>query len=205
VSLDRYEPVAGSKPGTTAPKTVDTELASHDSRLTARITAKAMRWAGDRWEWQDGVAWRFAEDRETATPFTSLVPGGLTLRPEDIERPERKPEEMSYAELRRTVERKRLVGVPAGKERGELQLKIAFPFASLIMVLFGAPLAASLRRTGRGATFGLCLLLSFIFYGAIKGCQALGWNGLLPPALAAWLPNLLFAGVGGTIFLRAHE
>lgn len=197
VLLDRYDRGADRREGSPRP--------ARDPRLISRLTAKSMRWAEGRWAWQDGVARTFEKARETEAPFSLLVPEGLTLRPEDIQRPDRKPEEMSYGDLQRAVERKRLVGVSFQRDLMELQLKIAFPFASLIMVLFGAPLAASLRRTGRGTTFGFCLLLAFIFYGSIKGCQALGGNGLLAPAVAAWLPNMLFAGTGAGIFLRAHE
>ncbi|OGG56209.1 MAG: hypothetical protein A3F84_05925 [Candidatus Handelsmanbacteria bacterium RIFCSPLOWO2_12_FULL_64_10] len=213
VSLDRYEKATGPESGVQSPKsdsgfvTLDpsTSLRTGSRLLRSRITAATMRWDGEGWEWRDGVLREFDGDREVATPFASLRPDGLTLRPEDLERPDRKPEEMSHAELRRTIDRRRLSGAPARKEEVELRLKVAFPFAALVMTLFGAPLASSLRRTGRGTTFGLCLLLSFIYYGGIKGCQALGWNGLLPPALSAWLPNAVFAGVGVALFLRAHK
>jgi lipopolysaccharide export LptBFGC system permease protein LptF len=184
----------------------DSGLVTRDSqRLRSRITAATMRWDGEGWEWQDGVRREFAGDREVAIPFAAFRPEGLTLRPEDLERPDRKPDEMSYVELSRAVERRRLSGTPVLRERVELHLKVAFPFSALVMALFGAPLASSLRRTGRGTVFGICLLLSFIFYGGIKGCQALGWNGFLSPALAAWLPNAAFACLGVAIFLRAHK
>ncbi|MSS74004.1 MAG: YjgP/YjgQ family permease [Candidatus Latescibacteria bacterium] len=188
VSLDRYEKVTGP-----------------ESRLRVRVTAESMQWDGRGWEWREGVRREFEGDREVSVSFASLRPDGLTLRPEDLERPDRKPDEMSYAELRRTIDRRRLNGMPVRKEEVELRLKVIFPFAALVMTLFGAPLASSLRRAGRGTTFGLCLLLSFIYYGSIKGCQALGWNGLLSPALSAWLPNVVFACVGVVIFLRAHK
>jgi lipopolysaccharide export LptBFGC system permease protein LptF len=204
VSLDRYEQVQSPESRVESPES-DPGPWTLDSRLRSRITAATMRWDGEGWEWRDGVLREFDGDREVATPFVSLRPDGLTLRPEDLERPDRKPEEMSHAELRRTIDRRRLGGAPVQKEEVELRLKVAFPFAALVMALFGAPLAASLRRTGRGTAFGLCLLLSFIYYGSIKGCQALGWNGILLPAVAAWLPNGAFAGVGVGVFLRAHK
>lgn len=210
VSLDRYEKVTSQGSGVTGQRqktteTMDTGLATRDSRLRSRITAAMMQWDGEGWEWRDGVRREFEGDREVTVPFASLRPDGMTLRPEDLERPDRKPEEMSYAELRRTIDRRRLNGALVRKEEVELRLKVAFPFAALVMALFGAPLASSLRRAGRGTTFGLCLLLSFIYYGSIKGCQALGWNGLLSPALSAWLPNVTFACVGMVMFLRAHK
>ncbi len=211
VSLDRYEKVEGqsrfkgSKSDSGPFGFAQGKLRTQDSGLRVRVTAATMRWDGEGWEWRDGVLREFDGDREVATPFASLRPDGLTLRPEDLERPDRKPEEMGHAELRRTIDRRRLSGAPVQKEEVELRLKLAFPFAALVMTLFGAPLASSLRRTGRGTAFGLCLLLSFIYYGGIKGCQALGWNGILPPAVAAWLPNAVFAAVGVALFLRAHK
>ena len=174
-------------------------------RLQSRITARTMRWEGDRWEWQDGIGREFVGEREMTRPFVSKSPEGLTLRPEDIERPNRKPEEMSYSELSRDIDRRFLKGIQVRKERVELNLKLAFPFAPLVMVLFGAPLISSQTHSGRWAMFGICLLLSFIYYGGIRGCQALGWNGLLSPALSAWLPNGVFIVVGAFFFKRAHK
>ena len=183
VALDRYE----------------------DDRLVSRVTAETLRWNGSRWEWRNGIQRRFVGASEISEPFASGMAEDLALRPEDLERPDRKPEEMSYAELSRSIGRRRLNGMPVRKELVELHMKIAFPLAALVMALFGAPLSSSLPQTGRGATFGLCLLLSFVYYGSIRGCQALGWNGLLSPSTSAWLPNAVFACVGLVLYLRAHK
>jgi lipopolysaccharide export system permease protein len=42
-----------------------------------------------------------------------------------------------------------------------------------------------------GITLGLVLFLSY--YVLLTGCKGLGNNGILPPALGIWVPNLLAA------------
>ena len=51
---------------------------------------------------------------------------------------------------------------------------------------------------------GVCLLTSFVFYGAIQASRAMGWNGILDPVAAAWAPNAVFLAVGILMFRRAH-
>jgi lipopolysaccharide export LptBFGC system permease protein LptF len=41
------------------------------------------------------------------------------------------------------------------------------------------------------------IALALVYWGALSISAAVGAGGLLPPALAAWAPNLLF-GAGAT-------
>ena len=70
--------------------------------------------------------------------------------------------------------------------------KIAFPFASVIVVLFGVPFASTKRRGGLAIDFGVCVAVTFIYLGFIKTSDVFGYNGDLNPLLTAWLANILF-------------
>ena len=87
----------------------------------------------------------------------------------------------------------------------QLQLKIAFPFITLIMTMIGAPLAAGARRTGFALSFAAALAISFLYYGLLQVGQVLGRQGMLPPTLGAWIGNIVFAGIGIWLMLRAPK
>jgi lipopolysaccharide export system permease protein len=53
--------------------------------------------------------------------------------------------------------------------------------------------------------FGLSIFLGFAYYGFLRAGQALGYTGHVPPALAAWMGNLVFGIVGGLLFWRANR
>ncbi len=81
-----------------------------------------------------------------------------------------------------------------------LQRKYAGPFNVLVMAFIGMPLALSFGR--RGAVIALCVAVgvSSGYWAVGGGFQQLGNHGLLPPAVAAWSPPIIFAAAG-TYFL----
>jgi lipopolysaccharide export system permease protein len=81
----------------------------------------------------------------------------------------------------------------------EFHRRVALPFSCLLLGLVGAPLGALFRQKGRmsGITVGLGVFLAY--YIVLSAGKGLGENGLIPPFLAVWLPNLLTAA--GAVFL----
>jgi lipopolysaccharide export system permease protein len=81
-----------------------------------------------------------------------------------------------------------------------LQRKYVEPVSVILMAFVGMPLALSFGR--RGAIIALCVAVgvSVFYLGIAGGFQQLGNLGLLPPAVAAWAPPVIFAALG-TYFL----
>jgi lipopolysaccharide export LptBFGC system permease protein LptF len=78
----------------------------------------------------------------------------------------------------------------------------ALPFTCVVTVLLAAPLSIHFARRGSGSGIFLAVLLSvlMIFFSSIS--LALGEAALIPPALAAWLPNLCFSLLGLWLYHR---
>ncbi len=87
----------------------------------------------------------------------------------------------------------------------EYHFKLAFPFASIIMVLFGVPFAANRPRTGAALGFGIATAVTFIYLGFMKTSQVFGYNGDLNPLFTAWLANLIFLVAGIANLLRVQK
>ena len=51
---------------------------------------------------------------------------------------------------------------------------------------------------------GLCLIVTAIFFGAVFGCKHLGDHSILSPALAAWLPVIVFGPLSFVMFDAVH-
>ena len=78
----------------------------------------------------------------------------------------------------------------------------ALPFTCVVTVLLAAPLSIHFSRRGGGSGFFLAVLLSvlMIFFSSVA--LALGESALLPPLLAAWLPNICFGLLGLWLYHR---
>lgn len=77
-----------------------------------------------------------------------------------------------------------------------LQERFALPFACWVLPFVGFPLAVSIRRSGRSLGIVLAMLLCFAYWMVSLAATALAEQGLLPPVIAAWSGNAVFAITG---------
>jgi len=84
----------------------------------------------------------------------------------------------------------------------DIHARLALPWACVVMTVFAIPAGVAGGRQSAFKGILLAIALFFGFYAASIGCQLLAKRALLAPALAAWLPNLVFLGAGGVLFAR---
>jgi len=106
---------------------------------------------------------------------------------------------MNSKQLRERVQALRAQGV-GGEALGNLELnladKLALPFSALVAVLLALPLAIIFGKKGRLMGMALSVIAFFAYYMLLEAGAALGSTGRMSPYLAAWLPNIIFGGVG---------
>jgi LPS export ABC transporter permease LptG/LPS export ABC transporter permease LptF len=83
----------------------------------------------------------------------------------------------------------------------ELNKRLSYPAACLVLMLVGVPLGMASRRGGKSAGFVLTILLVFVYYFLSIIGVALARQGKLPPFAGVWLANVIF-GVCGVVLLR---
>ncbi len=84
----------------------------------------------------------------------------------------------------------------------EWHKKFAIPFACIIFVLIGAPIAVRFPRGGAGMVIAISLLIFGIYYMSLIGGESLGNKGTIPPFLGPWAPNFFFGAIGLVAALR---
>lgn len=171
--------------------------------LHRRILARIGLWKEDHWQ-LEGVTIRTFHGDSLAVSRMSRLELFVPERPRDFARERRETDEMGWLELWRWIHRQERSGADVTQHLVDLHMKFAIPVTNFITVLIGAALSTRVRRGGMAIGFGLSLLISFIYFSALRAGQALGHGGALPPPLAAWVANLLFGAIGLVLFLRAH-
>jgi lipopolysaccharide export system permease protein len=166
---------------------------------TIRVDATSAVWEKGTWVFYDGTRRVFSQNGDQVTSFERLDSGDTEPNPDELGVRKLEPDEMPYRELRSYILKLRASGRDPRRLAVQLQLKIAFPFVTIIMTLLGGALAAGARRSGFALAFTAALAVSFFYYGVIQVGQVLGRQGMLVPWLAAWISNFLFAGVGAAL------
>ena len=176
--------------------------------------AQTMQWEGDsgalnpeaqgRWILHSGTERDFEKAYQGIEFFTRHDVGRLTITPSDIEKKQRKPEEMSYTELREFIDNQERAGQNVARWLVDYYSKMSFPCACLVVVLFGVPFSAN-RRRGVAVEFGISVAVTFIYLAFMKASQVFGYNGDLNPLLTAWLANGVFLTAGIVNLVRVNK
>ncbi|MBM4168926.1 MAG: YjgP/YjgQ family permease [Ignavibacteria bacterium] len=181
--------------------------------MTRRYDAGMMQWGEERgedsvrtgWILLNGTYREFRDGGSSLEFFDHQAVGRLALTPTDIEKKQRKPDELDYGELKEFIANQANAGQEISRWLVDYHAKIAFPFASLIVVLFGVPFAAAKPRGGVALEFGVSVAVTFIYLAFMKTSQVFGYNGDLNPLLTAWLANILFLAAGIVNLMRVQK
>lgn len=169
-----------------------------------RIDASKGQWEDGGWIFYDGYLREFEDGIEKRVISFEEMPYEIPENVEDFLVKEKSPEEMNFFELQEYISKRKKAGYNIDKDLVELHLKLAVPFANFICLMLGAPLALRTVRGGAALGFGLALLLGFTLWGILAICRAYGQTGVLPPLVAAWLPVVLFGGIGVFLITRVR-
>jgi len=182
-----------------------------NGKRTREIFADEAVWQGDTWYLTKPRTIEFAPDEsikyESASERAELP---LLGSPQELMKRQKNKEEMNLAELRaRLKQLKQMKENINQKDFNELAVyynqRYALPFTCFVFSLFGIPLGVRPQRTSKSIGLGLSLVFIFIFYLFMTIGTTIGVQGSLPPAVAAWLANIFFGGVGVYMIVEASK
>lgn len=176
-------------------------------QLNRIVSVGAATWNPQTRSWLAEGAYEVQIDPSGEIQTNPLEADELDLQetPDQFKGVYRDAEHMSYQELAAEVQDLAEKGINTNDGRVELWLKIAMPFASLVMSLIAIPLASRhSRQSSAAANVGIALVVGFSYWVVLALTTSLGKGEILPPVVAAWTANALFALIG-TIFFLGSE
>jgi len=108
----------------------------------------------------------------------------------------KKPKDMTIQELSQEADKMKRSGIDPTPLITEIHGKIAMAFSCLAFILLGSSLAIITRRREKTANFGFVFLIVGAFYLLFIGAETLSLQGILPPEIAMWLPNIILMTLG---------
>ena len=113
-------------------------------------------------------------------------------------------QELTLTELRGRAATLRSQGRNYHPPLVEFHKKLAIPISCVLFTLVGVPMGSRFRKGGRGLSLAISVGFALGYYLLIVAGEGTANRGLVPEALAMWLPNLLIA-LGGCLLLMRAE
>ena len=173
--------------------------------IAQRIHAERAHWSDsmDRWIFEQG--WQRSLHGPAIAGYRTF---DVSTFPEISEAPSyfkkevKQYSEMNYEELRRYIRDLQQSGFDVVRLRVQLNKKLSFPLITLIMAVLAVPFSMSAAKKGAITGVAVAVGIAVVYTVVSRLFEAMGDLSQLPPALAAWSPDLIFALVGAYLILK---
>jgi LPS export ABC transporter permease LptF/LPS export ABC transporter permease LptG len=172
----------------------------------------AQRVHADRAHWEDSLdRWIFERGWERSLngpaiagfhTFEVSTFAELSESPSYFKKEVKQYSEMNYEELRRYIRDLQQSGFDVVRLRVQLNKKLSFPLITLIMAVLAVPFSLSAAKKGAITGIAVAVGIAVVYTVVSRLFEAMGDLSQLPPALAAWSPDLIFALVGAYMILK---
>ena len=166
-----------------------------NDRLVSKISAESAVYDTTKGSWR--LKKYFI--REYNADLTDKIRSGrqidtiIPLTVKDFYLTENTVETLTYSELNELIETQQMRGDANVKfALIEKNTRFALPFSAFILTIMGVALSSKKRRGGIGWNIGIGIALAFTYILFLRFSQMFVHTGALPPAIALWLPNVVF-------------
>ena len=179
-----------------------------DNKLISKISAETAAYDTTTGSWR--LKKYFI--REYNDDLTDKVRSGaqldtvIALTNQDFYLTEKTVETLTYSELNNLIDTQKMRGDANVKfALMEKNKRFALPFSAFILTIMGVALSSKKRRGGIGWNIGLGIALAFTYILFLKFSEMFVHAGVLPPLIALWMPNIVFAFIAAFLYRIAPK
>jgi len=170
-------------------------------KIVQRTDARRMFYKNGVWTLTEVIVRKFATDSEELEHYPTLKLN-IPEKPADFARKIPSSDEMGFFTLRKYIKKIRRSGIVPYRELTDMWMKIAYALVNLIVIMLGVPMSFKQRKASYVYGFGQSFFLAFLYLAALRAGQAFGYNGTLPPCLAAFLGDIIFGTLGAILLAK---
>ncbi|MCU0442615.1 MAG: LptF/LptG family permease [Bacteroidia bacterium] len=168
------------------------------NKLTERLFASKLKWNKEKqmWSLENYRQRLFVNGKET------LVSGMikdtvLPIKPDEFIVKTKYISSMTNPELNEYIRKEREKGsAHLSSYYVELYKRTASPFSFFVLTLLAVGVSSRKSRGGTGLHLGIGTFITFALLLSTQVFNTFGITNVLPPAIAVWLPNIIFLGIG---------
>jgi lipopolysaccharide export LptBFGC system permease protein LptF len=177
-------------------------------QLTREIGAERARWdpSVQNWVFLNGWSRDISGVVEhNVVQYQATTFRELTERPDYFLKEVKQDKQMNYIQLADYINDLQQSGFDTVKLRVQWHKKFSVPVFALIMAMLSIPFGFLIGNRGAMTGIAVSIGIAMAYWGSSQFFEQLGDVSLLPPALAAWGPDALFALAGSYLLLRMRS
>lgn len=180
-----------------------------NNRLVSKLSAETAAWDSTAGCWK--LKKYFIRDYENGILKDNVRSGQqldtvISLNVSDFYRNDKTVEELPAGVLRQLVKTQKMRGDANVKiSLIEEHTRMALPFSAFILTIMGVALSSKKKRGGIGWNLAIGIALSFSYILFLRFSQMFVYTGTLPPGIALWLPNVLYAFITAFLYKIAPK
>ena len=175
-------------------------------RLTRKVSAETAVWDStmEGWHLRQVFIRDYSSGLSDKVSFKEQQDTVIALNIKDLFNNEKTVETLDIHALNELIATQKMRGdanvMYAAIER---QRRLTMPFSALILTIIGVSLSARKRRGGIGWNIGIGIALAFSYIFFLRVSEMFVYTDTLPPGIALWLPNVLYAVIAYFLYKRA--
>jgi lipopolysaccharide export system permease protein len=177
------------------------------NKVSYNVRAETIRWDAAKKDWKlTNVVTRTIDGVKEDLKKLDSMHVNLNVAPKELRRDDYLKDKLTTPELHQFIHMEELRGSEGVNTfKVELYHRDATPFSVIIMAMIGAIISSRKIRGGSGLHLALGIVMAAIFVVMDKFALTFSTKGNFPPMLAAWLPNIIFMGVAGIIYVKTPK
>lgn len=179
-----------------------------DKKLVSHLTARTITYdttSVNKWIIRDYMIRNLDGLKETITKG-DRIDSIIQMEPSDFMIMRNQQEMLTSPQLSTYIDKQKKRGFANIKEfEIEYHKRIAMSFASFILTIIGVSLSSKKTKGGMGLHLGIGLGLSFSYILFQTVASTFAVNGNMPPVVAMWIPNLLYALIAFYLYRKAPK
>ncbi|MFA6591882.1 MAG: LptF/LptG family permease [Bacteroidales bacterium] len=179
-----------------------------DNKLVTKLSANTAVWdsVSGKWKLQRYFQREYTEGLQDLVTMGEEKDTLIALTVADFKRINKTVETLSFKDLNNLIDTQKIRGdADVMYALIEKHTRLALPFSAFILTIMGVSLSSRKRRGGIGWNIGIGIALSFSYILFLRFSQMFVYTDMLPPGIAIWLPNIIFAVVAAVLYRQASK
>ena len=179
-----------------------------DNKLVSKLSAERAVWDSTfgGWTLKKYFIREYNDGLEDKVKCGDQLDTVISLTVTDMTRKKNTVEDLPYKELDELTKTQKQRGDPNVKySLIEKHQRFSLPFSAFILTIMGVALSSRKKRGGIGWNLAIGIALSFSYILFMRFSQMFVYTGVMPPWLAIWLPNIIFAVIAGVLYKIAPK